>query len=62
MDYHHHARLTVHGRECLAREVLEGGLRLGEAAAKRRLSRQTVSKWVKRYRVEGAGCGRVAGS
>jgi transposase InsO family protein len=53
MDYHHHARLTVHGRECLAREVLEGRLRLGEAAAERGLSRQTAAKWVRRYREQG---------
>jgi transposase InsO family protein len=53
MDYHHHARLTVHGRECLAREVLEGRLRLREAAAERGLSRQTAAKWVRRYRDQG---------
>ena len=26
MDYHHHARLTVHGREFLCRSVVEGRL------------------------------------
>lgn len=50
MDYHHHARLTVHGRERLAREVLEGRLCLCEAAAEHGLSRQTAAKWVRRYR------------
>jgi transposase InsO family protein len=50
MDYHHHARLTVHGREQLCRSVLEGRLGLCEAAADYKLSRQTASKWVGRYR------------
>ena len=35
MDDHHHARLTVHGREVLARSVVEG--------------RQSAGKWVERY-------------
>ena len=39
MDYHHHARLTVHGREALARSVVEG--------------RQSAAKWVRRYREGG---------
>ena len=52
MDYHHHARLTIHGREALAKSVL-GGVSLGEAAAKYGLSRQSASKWVKRYREQG---------
>jgi transposase InsO family protein len=50
MDYHHHARLTVHGREVLARSVVEGRLSLCEAAASHRLSRQSAGKWVRRYR------------
>ena len=54
MDYHHHARLTVHGRELLVRSVLEGRLSLREAAAERGLSRQTAAKWVRRYREQGA--------
>jgi transposase InsO family protein len=53
MDYHHHARLTVHGREQMCRAVVEGRLGLCAAAAAYRLSRQTVSKWVRRYRVQG---------
>ena len=52
MDYHHHARLTIHGREALAKSVL-GGVSLGEAAAEYGLSRQSASKWVKRYREQG---------
>jgi transposase InsO family protein len=54
MDYHHHARLTVHGRELLARSVVEGRLSLCEAAAEHRLSRQSAAKWVRRYRELGA--------
>jgi transposase InsO family protein len=53
MDYHHHARLTVYGREALAKSVLEGRLSLREAAAERGLSRQSASKWVRRYREGG---------
>ena len=43
MDYHQHARLTVHGREALARSVVEGRLGLSEAAAEHRLSRHLSS-------------------
>ena len=50
MDYHHHARLTIHGREQLAKSVVEGRLGLCEAAAEHGLSRQTAAKWVGRYR------------
>lgn len=54
MDYHHHARLTVHGRELLARSVVEGRLSLCEAAAEHGLSRQSAGKWVRRFRDHGA--------
>src|SRR5437868_4828101 len=53
MDYHHHARLTIFSREELAKSVVEGRLSLREAAAERGLSRQSASKWVKRYREGG---------
>ena len=53
MDYHHHARLTVLGREELAKGVLEGRLSLKEAEAEFKLSRQTAAKWVRRYREQG---------
>jgi transposase InsO family protein len=53
MDYHHHSRLTVHGREALVRSVVEGRLGLCEAAASHRLSRQSAAKWVRRYREGG---------
>ncbi len=53
MDYHHQARLTVRGRELLARSVVEGRLCLCEAATEYRLSRQSAAKWVRRYREQG---------
>jgi transposase InsO family protein len=53
MDYHHHARLTIFSREQLAKSVVEGRLSLREAAAERGLSRQSASKWVKRFREGG---------
>lgn len=53
MDYHYHARLTIVGREELAKSVLEGRLSLKEAMAEFKLSRQTVAKWVRRYREQG---------
>jgi transposase InsO family protein len=53
MDYHHHARLTVHGRELLCRAVVEGRLGLCEAAAEHKLSRQSAARWVRRYREQG---------
>jgi transposase InsO family protein len=53
MDYHHHACLTIRGRELLCCDVVEGRLSLREAAAERGLSRQTAAKWVGRYRQQG---------
>lgn len=54
MDYHHHARLTIHRREELAQAVLQGRLGMNEAAAEFKLSRQSVAKWVARFRREGS--------
>jgi len=54
MDYHHHARLTIHSREQLAKKVLAGELSLKEAAASFKLSRQSVAKWVRRFRQGGS--------
>jgi transposase InsO family protein len=53
MDYHHHARLTIYSREQLAKSVVQGQLSLRKAAAERGLSRQSASKWVRRYRDQG---------
>jgi transposase len=52
MDYHHHARLTIHRREELAETALQGRLSLKEAAAEFKLSRQSAAKWVRRFRTE----------
>jgi transposase len=49
MDYHHHARLTVHRRELLAKSVVEGRMSLRAAAAESGLSRQSAAKWVRRF-------------
>jgi transposase InsO family protein len=54
MDYHHHARLTVHSREQLARKVLAGEVSLNSAAAEFKLSRQSAAKWVRRFRQGGS--------
>jgi transposase InsO family protein len=54
MDYHHHARLTIHSREQLATRVLAGELSLNSAAAEFKLSRQSAAKWVRRFREGGA--------
>ena len=43
MDYHHHARLTIHSREQLAKRVLAGELSLNSAAAGFKLSRQSAA-------------------
>lgn len=53
MDYHHHARLTIHSRELLARKVLQGEVSLNSAAAEFKVSRQTAAKWVRRFRQGG---------
>jgi transposase InsO family protein len=53
MDYHHHARLTIHSREQLAKRVLQGELTLHAAAAEYKVSRQTAAKWVQRFRLGG---------
>jgi len=49
MDYHQHARLTVFGREQMAKKVLEQGLTLKLAAASFNVSAKTAAKWVRRY-------------
>jgi transposase InsO family protein len=55
MDYHHHARLTIHSREQLAKKVLQGECTLNSAAAEFKVSRQTAAKWVGRFRWHGPG-------
>ncbi|HEX3891678.1 MAG TPA: IS481 family transposase [Terracidiphilus sp.] len=50
MDYHKNAPWTAVSRERLARLVIEGGVRLGAAAARFSVSAKTAAKWVGRYR------------
>jgi transposase InsO family protein len=53
MNYHSNARLTLQGRERLAKAVIEEGWTLKKAAAFFRVSEPTVAKWAGRYRNEG---------
>ncbi|MHB8527456.1 MAG: IS481 family transposase [Candidatus Acidiferrales bacterium] len=53
MDCHHHARLTIHSREQMAKRVLQEGVSLNSAAAEFKLSRQSAAKWVRRFRQGG---------
>jgi transposase InsO family protein len=55
MDTHKNAFLTPKGREEMVRVVVEGGLSKAAAARRFNTTRKTVSKWVDRFRVEGAG-------
>ena len=52
MNVHKNARLTPHGRERIARQVLSGQMpqAVSEAAG---VCPRTVRKWVERYRREG---------
>ena len=53
MNIHKYARLTPHGRGILVRRIVEGGLRVGEAAQASGVSERTAYKWLARYRAEG---------
>ena len=52
---HPNARLTPHGRLLLCRRIEGEGWRVREAASAAGVSRQTVSKWLGRWRSEGPG-------
>lgn len=53
MNIHKNARLTPHGRALLVRRVLDGGLRVEEAAHASGVSVRTAYKWLQRFRAEG---------
>jgi len=53
MDIHKNARLSLRGREDLARCVVERGLTRKAAAVAFRVSPKTVAKWVARYLAAG---------
>lgn len=55
MDIHKNARLTLHGREALAKMGTTPGVALNAAAAAFKVSARTASKWVRRYQAEGRG-------
>jgi transposase InsO family protein len=50
---HPNARLTAHGRLLLCRRIEGCGWRVCQAAAAAGISRQTASKWLRRWRLEG---------
>ena len=54
MKLHGNARTCLHGRRLIVRRVLEQGWTLSQAAEAAGVSVRTVSKWVARYRGEGA--------
>jgi len=54
MDIHKNARLTLHGREALAKRVLIDRVTLNSAAAEFKVSARTAAKWVRRYRFDGS--------
>ena len=51
---HRNARLTPHGRLLLCERVERDGWKLQDAAEAAGISRQTASKWLARWRAEGA--------
>ncbi|HUJ30517.1 MAG TPA: IS481 family transposase [Candidatus Acidoferrum sp.] len=53
MDIHKNARLTVHGREALAKRGTTPGVTLNSAAAEFKVSARTAAKWVRRYQADG---------
>jgi len=53
MGQHGSARLTVHSRLAIAKRVAEEGWSITEAAVAASVSRQTASKWVRRFLDEG---------
>src|SRR5512147_2601234 len=53
MRLHPNAKLTPAGREALVRQVLEQGRPVREVAAGGMVSRQTLYKWIHRFRSEG---------
>jgi len=53
VNIHQNARLTVHGREAMAREVVSGATTVQEAAEEFRTCPATVRKWLRRYQLEG---------
>ena len=50
---HRTAKLTVFGRRLLVERIEREGWPIAHAAAMTGVSRQTATKWVRRYRVEG---------
>jgi|SRR5215472_4229799 len=49
MDIHKNARLTLHGREALVKNIIQRGSTWNAAAAAFHVSARTAAKWVRRY-------------
>src|ERR1700736_1976124 len=54
MDYHHHARLTIHSREQLKKGFGEGEWSFTAAGPSSKPRRQSAAKWVRRFRQGGS--------
>ncbi|HKC71047.1 MAG TPA: IS481 family transposase [Terriglobales bacterium] len=53
MDIHKNARLTLHGREALAKMAMNRGVTWNAAAAAFQVSARTAAKWTRRYQADG---------
>jgi transposase InsO family protein/transposase len=53
MQLHANAALSLNGRRAMVLSVIEGGLSIGEAAARARVSEKTCRKWLGRWLAEG---------
>ena len=54
MNIHKNARLTPRRREEMARAIVEGGLSKAHAAVRYAVTPKVVTRWVERYKIEGA--------
>jgi transposase len=54
MDTHKNAPLTLKGREAMVHSVIKGGLSKAAAARQFNTTPKTVTKWVERFRADGA--------
>lgn len=53
MNMHKGARLSPYSRALLVKRIVEGGLRIEEAAQAAGVSERTAYKWLRRFREEG---------
>lgn len=60
MNIHKNARLTLHGRAELARQIVDGGRSVGEVAVVFHVCAKTARKWAARFRRSGPDVNRLA--